>query len=162
MDRRIINDDYKELDYTLNDIFNSLFRLPDEYTYKIGYFNYRYFKNKNNNSYELEYFPIPVISILGICDIEIDFDQIRFVSKIKHYSALIYDYYELNGYEFDLYQLDNQAYKLYKSGDSTDGLSFLLSKIDAKEIGITFYFTKDNLPDVVEFISFLDNQGFYY
>lgn len=160
MDRRIINDSYKELDYVANDIFNSLFRLPDEYSYKIGYFNYRYYKD--NNSYDLEYYPIPVISILNICDIEIDFDQIRFVCKIKHYQALSYDYYELNEYEFDLYELDNQGSKLYKSGESTDGLSFLLSKIDTKELGITFYFDKKNLPDIIEFISFLDKEGFYY
>ena len=44
----------------------------------------------------------------------------------------------------------------------TDNLGFKIRNNNIKEVGITFYFDKYNLPDIVEFVSFLDNQGFYY
>lgn len=160
MDLKKINEEYRNLDYIANDVFNSLFKLPDEYAYKIGHFNYRYYKE--DNKYELAYYPIPVISITNLCDIEIDFNQIRFVTKMKAYNAVLYDFQDLSSYEFDLYSLDNQGVKLYESCNPSDNLGFKIRNNNIKEVGITFYFDKYNLPDIVEFVSFLDNQGFYY
>ena len=51
----------------------------------------------------MDYYPIPVISIKGYCDIEIEIDEITISTKLKYNDALNFDYSKIMHYDFEMY-----------------------------------------------------------
>lgn len=127
-----------------------------------GYYNGHFYKN-STGEYEMCYFPIPVVSVENLCDIEIDCDFVSVSSKLKREAALSYDYSKLEKYNFEVYGVESYLDDFYTKGQSFDTLVSNIEKSKEKEIGFSFEFSNDISSDqLYDFVMFLKKEYFYY
>ena len=92
-----INAVYYRLEMKQAEITHALFHRIFEL--ESGWYNGHYHKGEDGNWFR-ESYPIPVIGIKGICDIEIQFEKISISTKLKRDMALAYSFEKFSGYEF--------------------------------------------------------------
>ncbi len=159
MDINSLNSFYKKIDSKACEITKTFNKnnLHSEY----GYYNGHYYMN--NGEYEKSYFPIPVIEIKGLCDIEINVDLISLTAKLDREAALEYDYNKLKSRKFEAYGTENYLDDFYKTGQTAEELLINIKKSNEKEIGFSFEFSNDtNTEELYLFALFLKKEGFYY
>lgn len=118
MDKQRLNEIYYPLDLKqaeLDALFCGDFRLES------GWYNGHYHKNETGN-WCRESYPIPVIGVKGLCDIEIPFDKISVSTKLKRDAALAYPFEKLVGYEFEAYGVENYLTDFYHPGQTAQDL----------------------------------------
>ncbi len=89
-----------------------------------------------------EYFPIPVIIIVGCCDIEVGFDAVSGSTKLSRMEAEAFDDSLLAKYEFEAYGVENYHTKgvtmdqfiqrIRESNERDVGFFFIISDLDEK------------------------------
>ena len=127
-----------------------------------GWYNGHYQKDETGNWFR-ESYPIPVLGVKGLCDIEIPFDKISVSTKLKRNAALAYPFEKFVGYEFEAYGVDDYLADLYHSGQTMQDLQENIRACDEKEIGFSFVFPFDvDGKQVFEFVKLLRREGFYY
>lgn len=127
-----------------------------------GWYNGHYQKDETGNWFR-ESYPIPVLGVKGLCDIEIPFDKISVSTKLKRNAALAYPFEEFVGYEFEAYGVDDYLADLYHSGQTMQDLQENIRACDEREIGFSFVFPFDvDGKQVFEFVKLLRREGFYY
>ena len=155
-----LNKFYKNLDDLANQIRDILSK--NGFTVKKGYFNGHFDKDASGN-YVKSYYPISVIEVNGLCDIEIVGDYISVSSKISKKKAINFDYERLSGYNFEVYGVVDYLADYYKSGEDITNLFKNLEKCDEKEIGFAFTFASCTAIDVIlNLMLLLKNSEFYY
>lgn len=128
----------------------------------VGFYNGHYSKN-GSGEYEREYYPIPVISVEGLCDVEIGLDGVSVSAKLRRDAALNFDYTALNGYKFEVYGVEDYLSDYYSDGDTLDDLVNNIRCSSETEIGFQFSFGKDVEPKrITDLIDLLRYNGFYY
>lgn len=127
-----------------------------------GWFNGHYRKT-DSGKWEREAFPIPVISIHGICDIEIHDERLSFSTKMKKENALAFSFVPYAVYEFEAYGVEDYLADYYHSGMTFDDMKQQIEKSGENEIGfaiiVPFDFKNRSLMDLIEK---LKTDGFFY
>lgn len=161
MTKRELNAVYRELEVKTAVLFQSI----DEklgLNCTVGFYNGHYSKN-GSGEYERECFPIPVISVEGLCDVEIGLDGISVSAKLLRDTALSFDYAVLNGCKFEVYGVEDYLSDYYSDGDTLDDLINNVLSSQETEIGFQFSFGKDADPKrITDLIELLRSNGFYY
>ncbi len=159
MDKQQLNEIYYPLDLKqaeLNALFRGDFRLES------SWYNGHYHKDETGN-WCRESYPIPVIGVKGLCDIEVPFDKISISTKLKRDAALGYPFEKLAGYEFEAYGVENYLTDFYHSGQTAQDLRENIRACNEKEIGFSFVFPLDrDGKQIFEFVKLLQQEGFYY
>ena len=159
MDKQQLNEIYYPLDLKqaeLNALFRGDFRLES------SWYNGHYHKDETGN-WCRESYPIPVIGVKGLCDIEIPFDKISISTKLKRDAALGYPFEKLAGYEFEAYGVENYLTDFYHPGQTAQDLRENIRACNEKEIGFSFVFPLDrDGKQIFEFVKLLQQEGFYY
>ena len=159
MDKQRLNEIYYPLDLKqaeLNALFRGDFRLES------SWYNGHYHKDETGN-WCRESYPIPVIGVKGLCDIEIPFDKISVSTKLKRDAALGYPFEKLAGYEFEAYGVENYLTDFYHPGQTAQDLRENIRTRNEKEIGFSFVFPLDrDGKQIFEFVKLLQQEGFYY
>lgn len=75
-------------------LFHRIFELES------GFYNGHY-RKREDGSFHMDYYPIPVISVKNYCDVEIGLDSISISTKLKRNAAFSYDYSKLHAYRFE-------------------------------------------------------------
>lgn len=136
--------------------FHSIFELES------GWYNGHYHKDDHGN-WLRESYPIPVIGVKGLCDIEIQFDQISVSAKLKRDTALAYSFEEFSGCEFEAYGVEDYLADFYHAGQTIQTMKDNICACEEKEIGFSFVFPFDvEGKRLFEFIKLLRREGFYY
>ena len=155
MVRSQLNEIYKRLDKKAHDIcqlLNSTF----------GYYSGHYHKNEAGN-YEPDYFPIPVISLNGICDIEIDLNQISITTKLTREDAISYDFEKLKSYSFEAYGVENYLEDFYVAGDTICDMKEKIQKSNEENVFFSFYFPFDVSANMLcALVSIIRKECFFY
>ena len=155
MERNQLNEVYKKLDQkarAISKLLNSDF----------GYFNGHYNKNAHGD-YEMDYCPIPVISLKGVCDIEIDLNQISVTTKLSRENAISYEFEKLKSFSFEVYGVENYLDDFYAAGDTISNMKERIKSSKEKSVFFSFCFPFDVAVSVVcEFISFIEKESFFY
>ena len=155
MERRQLNDIYEKLDKKAREICK---RLHCDF----GYFNNHYHKNASGQ-YEIDHFPIPVVSLKGRCDIEIDINQISVTTKLTREKAISSNYDQVMAYDFEAYGVNNYLDDFYLAGDTTNDMIEKIKRSKEETVFFSFYFPFDVAPSVVyEFVNFIGEKGFFY
>ena len=155
MDRRQLNKIYEKLDEKAREISKLL---DCSYAYYNGHYN----RNESDN-YEIEYFPIPVITIKGVCDIEIGLDQISVTAKLSKKDALSYDYGKVKAFNFEAYGENNYLDDFYIAGSTIDGMIKKIEKSSESNIFFSFAFPYEmDSDDLCKFVKFIKSEGFFY
>lgn len=127
-----------------------------------GYYNGHYHKD-SEGQYVMDYFPIPVITVEGLCDIELDLDRISVSAKLKRDAALSYDYTKLDAYKFEAFGVEAYLEDYYVEGNSYEELRKNVAECNEAEIGFAFSFPFEiSAGEMCEFVELLKREGFYY
>lgn len=158
--RESLNEVYAGLETKRNEIICALTHRIFEL--ESGWYNGHYQKNSDGN-WVRDAYPIPVISVKGLCDIEIQFDRISISTKRNRDDALAYSYGKLMEYEFDVYGVEDYLGDYYHPGQTLEELKDNIKASDEAEIGFSFTFPfAVKGKHLFEFAKLLRREGFYY
>jgi len=130
-----LNSIYKPLYERTKSILDELKK--NGYKCKWGYFGQHYIKH--NNNWIVEYFPIPVIDVNGICDIGIDLDHIFIEYKMLKQTALECDFNKLTKYKFEIYGVENYLNDFYNAEMDLNNINSRILESEEKELGISIF-----------------------
>ena len=122
-----------------------------------------YYENEDESDIS---YPIPVVQIDKLCDVEYWLDKIIITSRINIKDALVFDFNKLNIYDWELYGCRQYPYLFYNKNDNhiilDDKLNELI-KLDENEIGIQIYLNKDeDSENVIKCIDKLRKFNLFY
>ena len=144
--------------YILKQIKNLLKRL--QLPFKTGFYNGHYSKD-SNGEFVFEYFPIPVISVLNTCDIEIGVNEvITITAKLKRENAITFKYDLLCNYDFEVYGVFDYLTDFYLNNGKLNEISLNIEK--SQEIEVFISIKINATEDVLEILSLLQSYNFYY
>ena len=127
-----------------------------------GWYNGHYQKNEAGKWCRDSY-PIPVISIKSLCDIEIQFDHIAVSTKLKRDAALAYSYDKIMAFEFEAFGVEDYLADFFHRGQTLQDLKTNIRHCKEAEIGFSFVFPFASSGKVIfEFAKLLKQEGFYY
>ena len=155
-----INSAYDHLEMKQAEITHALFHRIFEL--ESGWYNGHYHK-KDTGEWHRESYPIPVISVKGFCDIEIQFDKISVSTKLKRDAALAYSFEKFSEYEFEVYGVEDYLAEFYHEGQTIQEMKENICACDEAEIGFSFVFPFGvEGKQIYEFVKLLRREGFYY
>ncbi|MCM1039172.1 MAG: hypothetical protein NC434_07610 [Ruminococcus sp.] len=155
-----LNTAYSRLEMKKAELISALFHRIFELD--SGWYNGHYHKEESSGWYR-ESYPIPVISVLHFCDIEIQFDKISVSTKLKRDTALSYSFDKMLKYKFEAYGVEDYLADFYHTGQTLQELKDNIRDSDEKEIGFSFLFPFDTEgKQIFEFVKLLRREGFYY
>ena len=158
--RDSLNEAYSGLEAKHNEIIRAL-------THRIfelnsGWYNGHYQKDPDGK-WVRDAYPIPVITVKGLCDIEIQVDRISVSTKLKREMALEYPFDKLLDYEFEAYGVEDYLSDYYHPGQIVQDLKDNISASREAEIGLSFSFSLEVTGQkIFEFVKLLRREGFYY
>lgn len=157
LSRELLNEAYSQIEAKHNEIVRALTHRGFEL--ESGWYNGHYQKTADGE-WERDAYPIPVISVKELCDVEIQFDQITVSTKLKRDAALMYSFNEVMEYKFEAYGVVD--YLSDYSGQTVQDLKDNISTSNENEIGFSFAFPFEaNGEQIVEFAKLLRRKGFY-
>lgn len=159
--REELNRLYRQLDEKAREYISSMTRLHDGFKIDTGFYNGHYHKNAEGN-YQSDSYPIPVISVRGLCDIEIDFDGISITSKLSKKQLVNFDWNTFGTVGFEVYGV-NDYLKDYGDNRSSAEIRKAVQDSEEKEFFISFYAPlSESGEEVMKFLRRLHKIGFYY
>lgn len=127
-----------------------------------GWYNGHYQKSAGGKWIRAAY-PIPVISVKGLCDIEIQFDGISVSAKLERAAALAYSFETLMEYEFEAYGVADYLSDYYQPGRTVREMKDNIRASAEKEIGFSFSFPMETEGErIFKLVKLLRREGFYY
>lgn len=122
---------------------------------------------KEGDSWVKEYYPVPLISVHGLCDIELHAENCNITSKLTKDAALLFDYSLFNGIAFEMYGVENYLSDIYNAGIPISDIYQNILDSGEKEIGFAFPLPdiendEKTVKSVFRIIKLLLGNGFYY
>ncbi len=155
-----INSAYSQLEARMMAALSALKLNKLEIEY--GWYNNHYNKSPSGE-WIRDAHPIPVISVKGLCDVEISFVSVTVSAKLSRTQALEYTYDKLTCYDFEAYGVEDYLSDYYTKGQTFEQLKENIRKSSEQEIGFSFTFPEDiDVGKICEFVSLLQSEGFYY
>ena len=110
------------------------------------------------------YYPIPVISLGGLCDVEVDTDAVSVFTRLKRVDMLRFDFSELAGYSFKAYGYGAGSLVNFCDNETTpeDVKEHILgSNAEVVDFYFDFHFDTDE-GTVFALVKKLRNAGFFF
>lgn len=159
--REMLNRTYQPLIGKLHELVATLARVQEGTKVTSGFYNGHYHKNASGE-YQEDIYPIPVISVTGLCDIEIDFDGISVTAKLSKESILLFDWNLLGDIPFEVYGVE-QYLTDYGNSQNMDEMSDMIPMSAEKEFFVSLSFPITVREDeVCKTIEALQKNHFYY
>ena len=159
MKREELNCFYKSLLDKVKTIMNKFNGSPFKVSYRMV--NNHYSKNESGE-YELDYYPIPIITISSLADIYLNVSEITVASILKRDDALKLDYTIFGGYYMEAYGVKDFDLDFFSLGSSLDDMKRKIMESDEIEIGHSFTFKIDDPIEKIDILlSHLINNKFY-
>lgn len=163
MDEQLLNEinaAYYRLELKQAEIVHAL--LHRIFELEAGWYSGHYHKGGDEDWFR-ESYPIPVISVKGFCDIEIQFEKVSISTKLKRNVALAYSFEKFAGYEFEAYGVEDYLADFYHPGLTVQDLKENIRACDENEIGFAFVFPFEvEGKQIFEFVKLLRRERFYY
>ncbi len=106
---------------------------------QLGYYG-GHWRRDEKGVYQMDAFPIPVLEVAGVCDVEISPDGVSLTVKLRRNAALAYQWEKLTDWEFEVYGTEDYTGDFYLPGMSLEQLRENIRKSGEQEIGVTFAF----------------------
>ncbi|MBR3841535.1 MAG: hypothetical protein IKM20_10395 [Erysipelotrichales bacterium] len=161
VNKKEINEFYKKLYDKAKDLMNPFLLAHGKYNCKMGFYNGHYYKNYEG-IYEFAFYPIPVISIVDYCDIEVDIDTISISTKLSRNQAEVFDYSLLEEYYFEAYGVENYLDDYYTKDSTIDEFIERIKTSNEQNIAFSFLLDNVNSDELYTFVEFLVKNGFFY
>ncbi len=127
-----------------------------------GWYNGHYARD-GRGEFRRQAYPIPVVSVEGLCDIELGFSALNITAKLHREQALAFPYERLHPYSFVAYSVEDYLGDYYHARESFEALRQNVASSAEAEIGFAF-----SMPSTIEFgaladfLIFLKDSGFFY
>ena len=154
----------------LNQIYEQLFRKALQMKVTLDqralececrFYNGHYEKNEDGK-WQMDFFPIPVIEMKQLCDIEIGLNKISVSARMARDKALRFDYSQIAHYVFEVYGSDDYLNDFYHHEMKLEEGIKRMEKSDEQEIGFSFAFPFEVCcEDVCDLVMLLKNEAFY-
>ncbi len=126
------------------------------------WYNGHYHKD-DRNKWIRESYPIPVIAVKGLCDIEIGFDKISISSKLERNTVLTYSFEKFAGVEFEAFGVEDYLTDFYHPGQTLQDMKENIHACNENQIAFSFVFPFDmEGTEIFEFAKLLRREGFFY
>ena len=127
-----------------------------EYGWYNGHFH------KDDGKWVKEYYPIPVISVKGLCDIEVGLETTTLSAKLGRDAAAQFPFETLSGCEFEVYGVQNYLSDFYRDGIATAQMRENICSSGETEIGFSFAVDRANESEqLVKLVGMMKDAGFY-
>ena len=155
-----LNAEYHMLEMKMAEVMFSLFhRIFD---LESGWYNGYYDKNEAGE-WILGSYPIPVVSVKGLCDIEIRFDSVFVSAKLKRSTALAHSFDKLSSFEFYACDDDDFFTFFHQPGQSVQDMKAHIRTSDARAVRFSFIFPFEvEGKQLFELAKLLRREGFYF
>ena len=155
-----LNEFYKNLDDKANYIIDILSK--NGFNAEKSYLNGHYNKDANGK-FVMDYYPIPVIDVKGLCNIELVVTHLNISTKTSLKNAVHFKYDKLSDYYYEVYGVIDYLADYYKSGEDIVKLYKNLEECNEKEIGFGFSFANNTAIDkILKLVVLFRDFGFYY
>lgn len=161
MNKRELNEFYKTLHNKAQNLILPFISVHEKYNCVMGFYNGHYSKN-DDGIYEMEFYPIPVISIKDCCDIEVGLDTISISTKLSRHEVEFFDYSLLEKYKFEAYGVENYLDDYYTEGSTIEEFIHKVKKSKEQNIGFSFLFDSLDGNQLYAFVEFLLKNKFFY
>ena len=150
---------YAKLDDQQAIIYQALRRRV--WTLESGWFNGRFHKTIGDR-YIREAYPIPVISIIGLCDIEVHFDKVSVLARLEREVALAKSFGDFVQFDFVARSGEDDTLIFYEPGMTIPEMKKNIADSEDSEIEFEFRFPSDITGrQIFEFSDSLRIDGFY-
>ena len=127
-----------------------------EYGWYNGHFH------KDDGKWVKEYYPIPVISVKGLCDIEVGLETTTLSAKLGRDAGAQFPFETLSGCEFEVYGVQNYLSDFYRDGITTAQMRENICSSGEAEIGFSFAVDRANESEqLVKLVGMMKDAGFY-
>lgn len=155
-----INAAYQQLESKMIAVCGSLSHRMFEI--ECGWYNGHYSLSEGG-SWVREAYPIPVVAVKGLCDIEISFSGVTLTTKLRRSQALEYSFDRLAGFDFEAYGVEDYLNSFYSKGNSIRELKENIANSGEQEIFFSFTIPDDiSDEEIYNFAKLLKREGFYY
>ncbi len=155
-----MNSAYAQLEAKMIAVYGSLFHRMFEL--ECGWYNGHYSLSEDG-SWVRDAYPIPVVSVKGLCDIEISFSGVTLTTKLRRSRALEYSFDRLAGFDFEAYGVEDYLNSFYSKGNSIWELKENIANSGEKEIFFSFTVPERMTgEEMYNFAKLLKREGFYY
>lgn len=159
--RDMLNRLYAPLDDKVRGLVMALAKLNGSCQVASGFFNGHYHKNEAGQ-YQKDRYPIPVISVVGLCDIEIDFDGISVTTKLSKGHIVSFDWGTLGTARFEVYGVENFLND-YGNDRVSSAVKGRVQLSDEHEFFVSFFLNGDtDGKELLKFLELLRRNHFYY
>ena len=126
-----------------------------------GFYNGHCHKS-DSGEYVADAYPIRVISVPGLCDIEVDFDSIAITAKLAKETAAEFDWQLFKNAHFEVYGVEDYLQD-YGNSENIAAINGSISACTEKELFVTFCLPAGTAAaDVLRIVQKLRECGFYY
>lgn len=158
--RELLNNAYLRLEEKRTALIHAL--AHPMFDVESGWYNGHYQKN-DVGEWVRDAYPIPVITVKELCDIEIQFHGLSVSTKLRRDAAIAYSFEKMMAYEFEAYGVENYLSDYYHPGQTVEELKDNLKASDETEIGFSFSFPLESEgQQILAFAKLLRQEGFYY
>lgn len=155
-----LNKAYSLLEIRKAEIVDALYHRMFEI--ESGWYSGHYHRDDCGN-WIRESYPIPVVSVKGLCDIEIGFERITVSTKLKRNTVLSYSFDKFAGYTFEAYGVDDYLADYFHAGQTIPEMKDNVRACEEREIGFSFTFPFDTDGTLIyDFAKLLRREGFFY
>ena len=136
--------------------------LAAKFTITVGWFNGHY-RRDETGEYGMDCFPIPEITVTGLCDIELHFDMVNVTTKLRREDALTCVFTPFADMTFEAYGVEDYLLDFRTERVSVEDMRRNILRSNEKEVFFSFSFDTGVTEDtLIEFVQLLNNSGFYY
>ena len=160
-----MNSDFLE---KLNELYQTLAKKTEDLVLLLsgfgkceyGWYNGHF--HKDDGKWIKEYYPIPVISVKGLCDIEVGLETTTLSAKLGRDAAAQFPFETLSGCKFEVYGVQNYLSDFYRDGITTAQMRENICSSGETEIGFSFAVDRANESEqLVKLVGMMKDAGFY-
>ena len=127
-----------------------------------GWYNGHYHRD-GDGGWVRESYPILVLGVKGLCDIEVHFDRISLSTKLRRCAALDFSFAPVAGYDFEVYGVEDYLADFYHPGQTIEELKENILACNEPELGFSFTLSFDaDRAEILKLVQLLRQEGFYY
>lgn len=154
-----INTLYRDAELRLESTLRALRQLGCPLSH--GWYNGHYRKGAGG-AWQRESFPIPVIHVEGLCEVELPFESIAVTARLTRASALTYRFDRLADYDYELLSAEDMQTEYYHRGMSDSERQTRLEASHEPQLLITVHLPPDvSDGELVRLIGILLQDGFF-
>lgn len=161
MDKQELSEFYRQLDERSNAILDSFLDLNGDFDYWVGWYNEHYSRNEKNE-YEFNYFPIPIITLDKIAEIEINPEETTIYTYFNARKAREINFDRFIIFNVEAYVVDDNELEEEYTDFGKAAKPSKKKPNNNKDICFAFIFKKDvEARKIGSFIQLLINLGFH-